>query len=234
LLVTAMMSSANAARSGPGTNNKLKETGMKFFSTPTIGLGGLALAASLAMFSSSASAVEIPVCVVASDACGGDVLGLAVDGSGGGWDFEFPTGEFFTAPAGQLSLTFEMFSLDGLEYAMSGVFLTDLNGVEITTGLTLDVENFTFDAGSDTQIFTASWTLASALQIHDFHLPCADVDADACASTFAVSYEFGLTAEGGATVPAPTVAPLLLLGLAVTGLGAVVRRRRSARESAMA
>jgi hypothetical protein len=229
LLVTAMMSSANAARSRPGTNNKLKETGMKFFSTPTIGLGGLALAASLAMFSSSASAVEIPACVVASDACGGDVSGFAVDGSGGGWDFEFPTGEFFTAPAGQLSLTFEMFSLGG-EYAMSGVFLTDLNGDEITTGLTLDGENFTFDAGSDTQIFTASWTLASALQIHDFHLPCADVETGACASTFALSYEFGLTAEGGSTVPAPTVAPLLLLGLAVTGLGAVVRRRRSALE----
>lgn len=225
-----MMSSANAARGGPGTNNKLKETGMKFFSTPTIGLGGLALAASLAMFSSSASAVEIPACVVASDACGGDVSGFAVDGSGGGWDFEFPTGEFFTAPAGQLSLTFEMFSF-GLQYAMSGVFLTDLNGDEITTGLTLDVENFTFDAGSDTQIFTASWTLASALQIHDFHLPCADVETGACASTFALSYNFELAAEGdGNTVPAPSAAPLLLLGLAVTGLGALVRRRRSALE----
>lgn len=209
---------------------------MKFFSNPTIGLGGLALAASLAVFSSSASAVEIPLCTVASDACGDDVSGFGVDGSGGGWDFEFPAGEFFTAPAGQLSLTFEMFSVDGFEYGVSGVYLTDLNGDEITTGLTLDMENFTFDSNSDSQSFTASWTLASALQIHDFHVPCVDVGTGACESTFAVSYEFGLAAEGGTPVPAPApaVAPLLLLGLAVTGLGAFVRRRRSALEPAMA
>lgn len=209
---------------------------MKILSTTKAGLGGLALAASMALFSSGASA--IPVCTPnnlgATIECGGDLGDFP---GSAGWDFDFDLDTFFTAPVGELTLLFDILS-PGVEFDAHNAYLTDIDGNEITTGLSSIGESFTFDSQQDFLKLVASWTLTSAIDIYDFHVSCSNFDTDACSSAFAVSYNFVMVPDdegsNGNTVPAPSAAPLLLLGLAVTGLGAFVRRRRSALEIATA